>query len=165
MAEPFLGEIRIMSFVFPPKGWALCNGQTLQISQNQALFSLMGTTYGGDGRTTFAVPNLPARAPMHVGDSHVRGEAGGFNAVTLDNSAMPAHTHQLSASNGTGNTNVPVNDVFAASPSQLYDAGNLTTLSPSSVSLAGGGVAHQNMQPYLVLSFCVALVGIFPRRN
>jgi microcystin-dependent protein len=160
--EPFLSEIRIMSFNYPPKGWALCNGQLLPINQNQALFALLGTTYGGNGQTTFALPDLRGKVPIHVGNGHTLGESAGTTSVTVNTNQMPQHAHFLSASNNTGNTNINANNVLAASPSQLYDAGNLTTLHPSSVSNVGGSQPHNNVQPYLVLSFCIALQGVFP---
>jgi microcystin-dependent protein len=163
MAEPFLSEIRIMSFVFPPKGWALCNGQLLPINQNQALFSLLGTTFGGDGRVNFALPDLRGRTPIHVGGSHTLGERGGEQAHTLSISEIPTHTHVLNATTSAGNIPVPTNNILADSPSQLYaSASNLTAISAGSVANTGGSQAHLNMQPFLTLSFCIALQGIFP---
>jgi len=166
MAEPFLAEIRIMSFEFAPKGWALCNGQLLPINQNQALFSLLGTTYGGDGRVNFALPDLRARTPIHVGRGHTQGERGGEQAHTLSIAELPTHTHAANATTSTGNTPVPTNNVLADSPSQLYSGpANLTPLAPGTVANAGGSQAHLNMQPFLTLSFCIALQGIFPSPN
>ena len=166
MAEPFLSEIRIMSFNFAPKTWALCNGQLLPINQNQALFSLLGTTFGGDGRVNFALPNLQGRTPIHVGSGHTLGERGGEQAHTLSIAELPTHTHVLNATSNTGNTPLPTNNVLADSPSQLYAAAaNLTSLAPGSVANVGGSQAHQNMQPFLTLSFCIALQGIFPSQN
>ena len=163
MAEPFLSEIRIMSFVFPPKGWALCNGQLLPINQNQALFSLLGTTFGGDGRVNFALPDLRGRTPIHVGSSHTLGERGGEQAHTLSISELPTHTHVLNATTATGNTPLPTNNILADSPSQLYSSpANLIALNAGSVTNTGGSQAHLNMQPFLTLSFCIALQGIFP---
>lgn len=163
MAEPFLSEIRIMSFVFPPKGWALCNGQLLPINQNQALFSLLGTTFGGDGRVNFALPDLRGRTPIHVGGSHTLGERGGEQAHTLSISEIPTHTHVLNATTSAGNIPVPTNNILADSPSQLYaSASNLTSINAGSVANTGGSQAHLNMQPFLTLSFCIALQGIFP---
>ena len=165
MAEPFLSEIRIMSFGFAPRGWALSNGQLLPINQNQALFSLLGTTYGGDGRTNFALPNLQARVPIHTGNGHTLGERGGEQAHTLLISEMPAHTHALMAQPATG-TQLPPVSAFLAQASNVYrTADNLTTLNPASVGNAGGSQAHTNMQPFLTLSFCIALQGVFPSRN
>lgn len=163
MAEPFLSEIRIMSFVFPPKGWALCNGQLLPINQNQALFSLLGTTFGGDGRVNFALPDLRGRTPIHVGSGHTLGERGGEQAHTVSIAELPTHTHVM---NGTGNdatVNVPTNAALAKSSGRLYGAPtNLVALAPSAVTNTGGSQAHLNMQPFLTLSFCIALQGIFP---
>lgn len=163
MAEPFLSEIRIMSFVFAPRGWALCNGQLLPINQNQALFSLLGTTFGGDGRVNFALPDLRGRTPIHVGGSHTLGERGGEQAHTLSISEIPTHTHVLNATTSAGNIPVPTNNILADSPSQLYaSASNLTSINAGSVVNTGGSQAHLNMQPFLTLSFCIALQGIFP---
>ncbi len=167
MAEPFLGEIRIMSFGFPPKGWALCNGQLLPINQNQALFSLFGTTYGGDGRVNFALPDLRARIPIHMGSGHTQGERGGEQAHTLNISELPTHTHLVNASSAAGNNAVPTSNILASPLNLSYRPpdGGLTTLIPSSVTNVGGSQAHLNMQPFLTLSFCVALQGIFPSQN
>lgn len=166
MAEPFLSEIRMMSFVFAPKGWALCNGQFLPINQNQALFSLLGTTFGGDGQTNFALPDLRARTPIHAGSWHTLGERGGEQAHTLSIAELPTHTHVASASSSAGNMVVATNAILAATPAQIYaDANNLTTLNPGSVANVGGGQPHLNMQPFLTLSFCIALQGIFPSPN
>lgn len=165
MAEPFLGEIRIMSFIFPPKGWALCNGQFLPINQNQALFSLFGTMYGGNGQTTFALPDLRGRVPMHFGAGFIIGQAGGQQAHTLTQSEMPAHTHFLMATNNNGALANPVGSVLGALNNAYTPPASLTTLSPGTVTNVGGSQAHQNMQPFLTLSFCVALIGIFPSQN
>ena len=167
MAEPFLSEIRIMSFVFPPKGWALCNGQFLPINQNQALFSLLGTTYGGNGQTTFALPDLRGRTPIHMG-AHTLGERGGEQAHTLSISELPMHTHAQRAVNGPATTNTPASGVMLAKSTgaNLYAADtNLEALSPAALSNTGGSQAHLNMQPFLTLSFCIALQGIFPSPN
>ncbi|PKN94767.1 MAG: phage tail protein [Chloroflexi bacterium HGW-Chloroflexi-6] len=166
MAEPFLSEIRIMSFVFAPKGWALCNGQLLPINQNQGLFSLLGTTFGGDGRVNFALPDLRGRSPIHVGSSHTLGERGGEQAHTLSIAELPQHVHVLNATTATGNTPLPTNSILADSPSQLYsNPSNLLALNAGSVTNTGGSQAHLNMQPFLTLSFCIALQGIFPSPN
>jgi microcystin-dependent protein len=163
MAEPFLSEIRIMSFVFAPRGWALCNGQLLPINQNQALFSLLGTTFGGDGRVNFALPDNRGRTPIHVGSGHTLGERAGEQAHTLSIAQLPTHTHVVNATTATGNTPLPTGNLLADSPSQLYTApSNLVPLSPGTVANTGGSQAHLNMQPFLTLSFCIALQGIFP---
>jgi microcystin-dependent protein len=163
MAEPFLSEIRIMSFNFAPKGWALCNGQLLPINQNQALFSLLGTTYGGDGRVNFALPDLRARAPIHVGSGHSLGERGGEQAHTLSIAEMPTHTHSWEANSQNASGSVGVGNNVLASSNKLYGGPtNLTTLTSGTVATIGGSQAHLNTQPYLVLSFCIALQGIFP---
>jgi microcystin-dependent protein len=167
MAEPFLSEIRLMSFQFAPKGWALCNGQLLPINQNQALFSLLGTTFGGDGRVNFALPDLRGRVPIHVGSGHTIGERGGEQAHTLSIAEIPTHAHALQASPSGGNVPVPPGAVLAsAAPSALYGAPeSLTALHAGSVTNVGGSQAHLNMQPFLTLSFCIALQGIFPSPN
>jgi microcystin-dependent protein len=163
MAEPFLSEIRIMSFVFPPKGWALCNGQLLPINQNQALFSLLGTTYGGDGQVNFALPDLRGRVPIHVGSGHTLGERGGEQAHTLSIAELPEHTHVVQASATPGDTLIPTSNVLSSAQGQLYGApANLTSLLPGTITNVGGSQAHLNMQPFLTLSFCIALQGIFP---
>lgn len=166
MSEPFLGEIKIMSFNFPPKGWALANGQFLPINQNQALFALLGTTFGGNGQTTFALPNLRGRAPFHLGPSTNLGQVGGEEHHTLTVNELPVHTHVVSASKSAGDDPTVTGHLPAASPSQLYSApGALTTLHPASVSNVGGSQPHPNLPPYLVLTFCIALQGIFPSQN
>jgi len=169
MSEPFLSEIKIMSFNFPPKGWALCNGQFLPINQNQALFSLLGTTYGGNGQTTFALPNLRGRVPIHMGSGHTLGEAAGSTAVTINIQQLTEHRHFVqattdTAAQGTG----PNNNMLAQSSGQfLYGPGaaNLTNMAETAVSSVGGSQPHNNMQPYLVLNFCIALQGIYPSQN
>lgn len=167
MAEPFLSEIRIMSFEFAPKGWALCNGQLLPINQNQALFSLLGTTFGGDGRVNFALPDLRARTPIHVGSGHTLGERGGEQAHTLSIAEIPTHTHVL---NGTSNAsvNTPSNTSLLgkSAPQPAYGGATaLVAMDVSSIANVGGSQAHLNMQPFLTLSFCIALQGIFPSPN
>ena len=162
MAEPFLSEIRIMSFVFAPKGWALCNGQLLPINQNQALFSLLGTTFGGDGRVNFALPDLRGQTPIHVGSGHTLGERGGEQSHTLSISEIPTHTHVLQASGSNAGTNSPTNAVLANATAVYHTPSSLISLSPSSVTNVGGSQAHLNMQPFLILNFCIALQGIFP---
>src|SRR5688572_1434787 len=166
MAEPFLSEIRLMSFVFAPKGWALCNGQLLPINQNQALFSLLGTTFGGDGRVNFALPDLRGRTPIHVGSGHTLGAQGGEQAHTLSIAEMPTHFHGLNASTtASGGTDNPTGN-FLGSASNLYHTpASLTPMNPQTITNTGGSQAHQNMQPFLTLNFCIALQGIFPSPN
>jgi microcystin-dependent protein len=169
MAEPFLAEIRIMSFSFAPKGWALCNGQLLPINQNQALFSLLGTTNGGDGRVNFALPDLRGRVPIHVGSGHTLGEKGGEQAHTLSIAELPTHTHTVSAtstSSDPNGTNIPGGNLLSAGPAEIYAApSQLVALNAGTVGNTGGSQAHQNMEPFLVLNFCIALQGIFPSQN
>ncbi len=164
MAEPFLSEIRIASFVFAPKGWALCNGQLLPINQNQALFSLLGTTFGGDGRVNFALPDLRGRVPMHVGSGHTLGERGGEQAHTVTLQEMPTHTHMPSATLNTATQQAPAAGSYLARGSRpLYGpAQGLVAMSPQGVTNTGGSQAHLNMMPFLTLSFIIALQGIFP---
>jgi microcystin-dependent protein len=162
MAEPFLSEIRLFSFVFAPKGWALCNGQLLPINQNQALFALLGTTFGGDGRVNFALPNLQGRTPIHVGNGHTLGERGGEQAHTLSISEIPQHTHFFNAAEANADTPIPTNNVIASANNLHTAAQSLTSLIPATITNVGGSQAHLNMQPFLTLSFCVALQGIFP---
>jgi microcystin-dependent protein len=163
MAEPFLSEIRIMSFVFAPKGWALCNGQLLPINQNQALFSLLGTTFGGDGRVNFALPDLRGRTPIHVGSGHTLGERGGEQAHTLSIAELPTHTHVLNGTSNNGTALVPNGNLLAKEPNFLYHSpDSLVAANPGSVANVGGSQAHLNMQPFLTLNLCIALQGIFP---
>ena len=165
MAEPFLSEVRMFSFVFAPRGWALCNGQLLPINQNQALFSLLGTTFGGDGRVNFALPDLRSRTPIHVGSGHTLGERAGEQAHTLSIGELPTHTHALEASNATASTNTPTPSLGLAnsSGSNAYGpANNLVAMAPGAVTSSGGSQAHLNMQPFLTINFAIALQGIFP---
>jgi microcystin-dependent protein len=173
MANPFLAEIRIFPFNFPPKGWAFCNGQVMPISQSTALFSLLGTTYGGDGKSNFALPNMQGCAPMHPGQGpglslHDLGETGGSDTVTLLQSEIPAHSHALTASNQQGTDQSPINEMFAGGVGgiNLYAAPtSITQLADVAVTPAGGDQPHNNMMPYLTLNFCIALQGVYPQRT
>jgi microcystin-dependent protein len=166
MSTPFLGEIKVISWNYAPKGWAFCNGQFLPINQNQALFSLLGTMYGGNGQTTFALPDLRGRVPVHVGSGFTQGQAGGQEFHTVTASEMPAHTHLISGSTNTsGATNVPTNNIFAPSNVATYHTAANTTLLPDEVTNVGGSQPHENRQPFLVVNYIIALQGIFPSQN
>jgi microcystin-dependent protein len=171
MSEPFLAEIRIVGFDFAPRSWAFCDGQILPINQNQSLYSLLGTAYGGDGRTSFALPDLRGRTPIHVGSSngafHAQGQKSGEETHTLAINEMPQHTHQAKATNTLGTTPIPTGNLLAqTAPNDVFAAaGNLVDLRAGTIANAGGGQAHNNMQPYLTLNFCIALQGLFPSRN
>ncbi|HSR49370.1 MAG TPA: tail fiber protein [Acidobacteriota bacterium] len=174
MSEPFVAEIRIFAGNFAPRGWAFCNGQLLPVSQNTALFSLIGTTYGGDGRTTTALPNLEGRAPMHPGrgpglTDRRLGQRGGVETVTLNEAQMPNHTHTMRASDGRGRSGIAVGNVLAEPRDgllyQTNTSANLVDMSDSSLSDTGGSQAHNNMQPYLTMNFIIALVGLYPSRS
>ncbi len=168
MATPYLGEIRLTSFSFPPKGWAACNGQLLPINQNQALFSLLGTFYGGDGQVTFGLPNLQARVPMHTGNGHIQGESGGEVGHTLTAGEMAAHTHALPVTTAVGKSSSPAEALPAVAPTGLGNVYGLpTNLTPmqAAVGSAGAGAPHPNQQPCLVVNFVIALVGIYPSRD
>ena len=167
MGTPFLGEIKIISWNFAPVGWALCNGQFLPINQNQALFSLLGTMYGGNGQTTFALPNFRGRVPVHQGNGHNVGEAGGTSAVTINIQSMPAHIHFC---NVTNNTEIDANPIGTSRLSHSVansfgQAGNSTTMNNQIIGNVGGSQPHTNQQPYLVLNFIIALQGVFPSQN
>ncbi|MDB5987294.1 MAG: phage Tail Collar domain protein [Nevskia sp.] len=164
MAEPFLSEIKVFSFSFAPKGWAMCNGQLLPINQNQALFSLLGTTYGGDGRVTFALPNLQSRIPLHTGAGFTLGQNGGEEIHTLSVAELPGHSHLLKATSNPGVQVQPAGAVLATPTEKLYVATGAVPLTPS-VAATGGGQPHENRQPFLCLNFCIALQGIFPSQN
>ena len=173
MADPFVAEIRIFPFNFAPRGWAFCNGQLMPISQNTALFSLLGTTYGGDGKSTFALPDAQGNAVMHPGQGpglslHDLGEMSGVEAVTLLQTEMPAHSHALQALSQPGDSIVPTNHSMARSaqfsPFQSVTNTNVVNMNLQAISLAGGGLPHNNMMPYLTLNYCIALQGIFPQR-
>jgi microcystin-dependent protein len=175
MADPFVAEIRIFPFNFAPRGWAWCDGQLMTLAQNTALFSLLGTTYGGDGRTNFALPDLQGRAPMHPGQGpglslHDLGETAGSETVTLLQSEMPAHSHAINAQNSNSNLNDPAGAVLA----RPFGGGNLYrtpggqalgSMAPEATGPAGGDQPHNNMQPYLTCYFCIALQGVFPPRG
>jgi microcystin-dependent protein len=166
MATPFLGEVKMISWNFPPKGWAFCNGQLMPINQNQPLFSLLGTTYGGDGRTTFALPDMRGRIPIHVGAGWLQGQVAGELAHTLKTQEMPAHTHSLVADTKIGGANPTNTSRLAGSTIAMYGGQtNLVPMSPSEVTNAGGGQPHENEQPYLVINYVIALQGIFPSRD
>lgn len=172
MADPFVGEIRTFGFNFPPTGWAQCNGQLLPISQNTALFSLLGTYYGGDGKSTFALPNLQGASPMNQGQGpgssdRVIGETGGADYFTLIQSEMPSHTHLVSGSGRPATENDANNFYWGAAVANMYspNANPPQPMAPEILGPAGGNMPHNNMQPYLVLNFCIALQGIFPPRS
>jgi microcystin-dependent protein len=168
MSEPFLSELKLVSFNFAPKGWAMCNGQILAINVNQALFSLLGTTYGGDGRVNFGLPNLQGRAPIHMGNSHTLGENGGEYNHTLTLTETPQHQHQLQGVAATQNQTAPVNNLLANTTGNLAIYGppnSLVAMFPADVSNAGGSQPHANQSPYLVMTWIIALQGIFPSQN
>ncbi len=174
MADPFVAEIRIFPFNFPPKGWAFCDGQILPLSQNTALFSLLGTTYGGNGKSNFAIPNLQGNVPMHPGQGpglslHDLGETGGSEMEVLLASEIPGHSHTMMAyPDDPGDTRVPSSNmaIAATSPGNLYSAATsgLQPMSPQAIALAGGDQPHNNMMPYLTLNFCIAMQGVYPPR-
>ena len=170
MSEPFVGEIRMVGFNFAPVGWALCDGQLLAISQNPTLFTLIGTTYGGDGQTTFALPNLQSRVPFHQGASSqgsiVIGQLAGTETVTLTTNQIPAHSHSLDANSGNGTEASPSGAVWAASTLGEYSTeANSHTMDPSTIAPTGGGQPHDNMPPFLVINFIISLFGIFPSQS
>ncbi len=166
MSIRYLGEIRVFGFNFPPKGWAECNGQLMQISQNQALFSLLGTTWGGNGQTTFALPDLRGRVPIHVGGGHTLGERGGEEAHTLTAAETPAHLHGVNAvSAATGGNSVPTGRFLGGANNMYHAPSSLTPITPDTVTTTGGGQPHANQQPYLTLNICIALQGVFPSQT
>jgi microcystin-dependent protein len=167
MSEPFLAEIKIVGFNFAPRGYAFCDGQILPINQNQSLYSLLGTTYGGDGRVTFGLPDLRGRAPIHTGPINRLGTKGGAERHTLSQNEIPSHTHQVKATNSDATTGDPEGAMWAANSDGTNYASSSrdTTMSSSNLTSAGGGQAHYNMQPYLAIYFVIALQGLFPSRN
>lgn len=170
MSNPFLGEVRMFGFGFAPKTWALCNGQLLSIQQNAALFSLLGTMYGGNGVNNFALPNLQSRVPMHRSNdgTYVQGALGGTEQVTITQATMPAHIHSLVGTTATADKKVPVGVLATSAVATDFfysPATNLSTLNPASIGMTGSGVGHSNLQPYLTINYCIALQGIFPSRN
>jgi microcystin-dependent protein len=168
MADPFIGQINLFAFNFAPRGWATCDGQILGIGQNQALFSLLGITYGGDGTTTFGLPDLRGRVPIHFSPSVALGTKSGAEAVTLTTANIPAHTHVLAGSSQEGTSPNPGNAMFAvtsANPVKEYALSADATMNPASVSNTGGSQPHENRMPFLTISFCIALNGVFPTRN
>lgn len=164
MSEPFLGEIKIISWNFPPKGWAFCNGTLMPINQNQALFAILGTTYGGNGQTTFALPNLQGRSPVHMGDGIILGQAGGETAHTLSILEIPAHTHAATGANSAPTSGSAAGNLWCNIQNDYNQTAN-TAMNPACITVAGGSQPHENMSPYLVLNFIIALQGIFPSRN
>jgi len=164
MSEPFLGQIMMVGFNFAPRGWALCDGQILPINQNQSLYTLLGTTYGGDGRTSFALPDLRGRVPLHVGGGHTQGARFGEETHVLTAAEIPGHTHGLRASNLTANEDDPSGNLWARSDTNAYSGATDATMHTDSVSTAGGQ-PHENMQPFLAINFVIALQGLFPSRN
>ncbi len=165
MSEPFIGEVRIYSFGFAPRGWASCAGQLLPINQNQALFAILGTTYGGNGIQTFALPDLRGRIPVHVGSGVVLGQRGGESAHTLSLSELPGHGHVPAASVAAADVGSPAGNIWAQQAYPAFAATPDTAMSPAAILATGGGQPHENMSPYLVLNICIALVGIFPSQN
>lgn len=165
MSEPFLAEVRMVGFNFAPRGWAFCDGQILPINQNQSLYSLLGTTYGGDGRTSFALPDLRGRTPIHVSASHGLGEKAGEESHTLSVAEIPQHRHAVQASSASADAPIPAGNVLAAANNLYHDTANTTGLRSGTIAPVGGGQAHGNMQPFLAVNFCIALRGLFPSRN
>lgn len=169
MSEPFLAEIRIVGFNFAPRGWAFCDGQILPINQNQSLYSLLGTTYGGDGRTSFALPDMRGRTPVHVGTGvgadHPQGQKSGQESVALAEAEMPSHRHDWRANDGSGNNPIPIDNRLASFNNGYRGGQDLINMQSDTLSSTGSGTGHNNMQPYLALSFCIALQGLFPSRN
>jgi microcystin-dependent protein len=165
MSVPFLGELKLASFNFPPKGWALCNGQLLPINQNQALFSLLGTSYGGNGQTNFALPDLRGRVPIHFGNSYAMGQRAGAEVHTLTVAELPTHSHGFVASSADGTQVIPTGNKLAAFNNGYGNAESLVALAPTTIDNTGGSQPHENRSPYLVLNYIIALQGIFPSQS
>ncbi len=175
MSEPFLGEVKMVGFNFPPRGWAFCDGQIMSIAQNQSLYSILGTIYGGDGRTTFALPDLRGRTPIHVGDgggsTFQEGQKGGAETITLTTAELPSHNHTFNVSSSIGDTGFDdniANQYYAVSGDGATMYGAATSgdhLAGTALSSTGGSAEHNNIQPYLAINFCIALQGLFPSRN
>jgi len=166
MSSPFIGEIRMFAGNFAPVGWAFCNGAIIPIDQNDALFNLIGTTYGGDGQTTFALPNLQSRVPIHVGPGFALGQTGGAETVTLTTSQIPAHSHVPQGTTATGNSQSPANGVWAASAlTQFSPSPPDASMDPAALGSSGGSQPHDNMIPFLVINFILSLFGIFPSQS
>jgi microcystin-dependent protein len=170
MSDPYVGEIRMAGFNFAPQGWAFCDGSLLSIAENDVLFALIGTTYGGDGQTTFALPDLRGRIPIHQGNdsqgnSYIIGQLGGVEQVKLTAAQLPAHTHSLSASSGSASATDPTGNVPASASVNLYGTNFAPTLDPSAVNGGGSGQSHDNLMPYQCVSFIISLFGIFPSQN
>ncbi len=171
MSEPFLAEVRMVGFNFAPRGWAFCDGQILPINQNQSLYSLLGTTYGGDGRTSFALPDMRGRTPIHVGNGHRQGQKSGEETHTLSAAEMPQHDHAMMATDNSATLTDGTGRVLGRTTTDVYSASApntdlaTTPAGDRAVPNVGGGQAHENMQPYLAVNFCIALQGLFPSRN
>lgn len=168
MSEPFLAEVRMVGFNFAPRGWALCDGQVLPINQNQSLYSLIGTTYGGDGRTSFALPDLRGRTPIHVSGTHPEGNKGGEESHTLSANEMPEHKHAVHTTSDVATSTQPGGKTLGAARERTYapfDSSTKVATAPDFLASTGGNQAHNNMQPYLTVNFCIAMQGLFPSRN
>lgn len=165
MTEPFMSQITLMAFNWAPSGWAQCDGQILNISQNPALYSLIGTYFGGDGTTTFALPDLRGRVPIHTGDGHGIGNSGGEQTHMLTTTELPAHTHVMNGSNTTGETSNPTGAYLGQTANAYNSTGTLVTLAPAEIGNPGGSQAHLNLQPYATVNFCIALQGVYPSRG
>ena len=167
MSEPFLGQISMFGFNFAPRSWAKCDGQILPINQNQSLYSLLGTTYGGDGRTSFALPDLRGRVPIHFDATHRQGQAAGTETVSLSSAQMPAHTHAFNAVDATATGDLGSGNVLAQPGTDLYRSplSSPVAMGADSIATTGAGQGHENMQPYLTLNFCICVQGLFPSRN